>query len=225
MPRVPQKKKKIADKTSPGQWIIIGAIALVVILIAVVVVRSFTAGTTAVEPRARYMANGMFMGNPNAPVKVINYSDFLCVHCYQYFLEQGEALEENYINKDLVYMEFVPFNIFGERSAAAISASYCAAEQNKFWEYHDILFVNQPNAQKGAFSNTNLVKYAGAAGLDTAQFRQCFDSGKYDAKVIESLERGKADGIEGTPSFLINGRFSYRNTLEAIIDEELAKNK
>lgn len=225
MPRTPQKKKKATPKASPGQWIILGSIALVVILIVVVIVRSFASANTDVQIRARYMPNGMFMGNPNAPVKVVNYSDFLCVHCYQYFMEQEKTIEEKYINKNLVYLEFVPFNIFGERSAAAISASYCAAEQNKFWEYHDVLFTNYPNARSGAFSDTNLVKYAGVAGLDTAQFRQCFDSGKYDQKIVESLERGKAEGIEGTPSFIINGRFSYSNTLEAIIEEELAKNK
>jgi protein-disulfide isomerase len=118
-----------------------------------------------------------------------------------------------------VWRDF-PLNFHKEAQKAA-EAGMCAAEQGKFWEFHDKLFENQR-----ALQVDKLKTYAADMGLDTGKFDACLDGGKYEADVKQDLAQGQAAGVTGTPAFFVNGRFlsgaqPYEEFVK-IIEEELA---
>jgi len=98
------------------------------------------------------------------------------------------------------YMAFL-----GDESQWAAEAAECAAEQGKFWDYHDKIFANHKGENQGVYSKDNLKKFAADLQLDTAKFNQCLDSGKYTAKIKQSNDAAAQVGINSTPSVVING--------------------
>lgn len=99
-----------------------------------------------------------------------------------------------------VYRDF-PLTSLHENAEKAAEATECADDQDKFWEYHDLVFANQ-----SAIDVDSLKSYAKQLGLDTDTFNDCLDSGKQEAEVQKDLEDGRAAGVEGTPAFQINGQ-------------------
>ena len=93
----------------------------------------------------------------------------------------------------------------GEESQWAAEASECAADQDKFWEYHDKLFASQNGENQGAFNKDNLKQFAADLKLDTAAFNECLDSGKYTQAVQEQTGVANQLGVRSTPAFIING--------------------
>ncbi len=93
----------------------------------------------------------------------------------------------------------------GEESQWAAEASECAADQDKFWEYHDKLFASQNGENQGAFNKENLKQFAADINLDTATFNECLDSGKYTQAVQEQTGVANQLGVRSTPAFIING--------------------
>lgn len=115
----------------------------------------------------------------------------------------------------------------GPESQWAAEASECAAEQGRFWEYHDLLYARQSGENQGAFSKDNLKRFAEEIGLDTKAFNACLDAGKYAAQVQADTAFAKALGISGTPAFLVNGQpvvgaqpfEAFRSLFEAALEE------
>jgi protein-disulfide isomerase len=159
-------------------------------------------------------------GPAGAPVQIIEFSDFECPFCLRAFPTVRQVLNTYGDKVRLVYRHFPLQNHPNARPAAEASA--CAAEQGRFWEYHDRLFGGP-----GRLSGADLKKHAADLGLDAAQFNACVDSRKYQKDVQTDLEEGEAAGVSGTPAFFINGRpLSGAQPFEAferIIDEELAR--
>ena len=96
-----------------------------------------------------------------------------------------------------------PFH--GENSRRASEAAYCAAEQNTFWQYHDSLFLNQPAHGQQGFSAATLTAIATQLGMDTGAFGTCLSSGKYTKQVDDDYNTANANGVTGTPTFVVNG--------------------
>lgn len=94
----------------------------------------------------------------------------------------------------------------GPESQYAAEASECAAEQDAFWEYHDILFENHSGENQGAFNKDNLKGFAAELGLDTALFDECLDSGRYTETIQADTNLARQIGATSTPAFLINGQ-------------------
>ncbi len=142
------------------------------------------------------------LGNKDAPVTIIEFSDFQCPFCARFFSETFPLLEENYVNTGKVKIVFrdFPLNFHPEAEPAALAAE-CADEQGKFWEYHDLLFKNQD-----ALSAENYKKWAQDLGLDTVAFSDCLDSQKYLDEVKADVEDGVKYGVTGTPAFFVNGQ-------------------
>jgi protein-disulfide isomerase len=113
----------------------------------------------------------------------------------------------------------------GRESRNAAQASECANEQGKFWEYHDFLFANVRGENVGSFRDPNLKAMAEKAGLDTAQFNTCYDSGKFTNTVSQDESLGRNLGVSGTPTIFVNQRqvqASYE-AVKAAIDVALAQ--
>ena len=141
-------------------------------------------------------------GAKNAPVTIIEFSDFQCPFCERFYTQTLPQIENEYIKTGkakLVYRDF-PLS-FHENAQKAAEAGECADEQGKFWVMHDMIFENQ-----ASLSVADLKKYAGRVGLDQAKFDSCLDSSKYAAEVQKDQTDGQAAGVTGTPGFVINGR-------------------
>lgn len=162
-------------------------------------------------------------GDADAPVTIIEFSDFQCPFCGKFFKETLPQLRKDYIETGkakLVFRDFpLDFHQFAQKAA---EAAECAHEQGKFWEMHDMIFDHQD-----ALAVDDLKGYAKQAGLDTTKFGDCLDSGKYESEVKKDLADGSNVGVSGTPAFFINGMaLTGAQPYEAfkqIIDAELAK--
>ena len=161
-------------------------------------------------------------GPASAPVELIEFSDFQCPFCLRAHPTVTQVLSTYGDRIRFVYRNYPLPNHPNARPAA--EAAQCAAEQGKFWAYHDRLFA-EPNK----LADGDLKQVAAALGLDGARFNSCFDSHKYKAHVDADIQAGNEAGVSGTPSFFINGRMvTGAQPFEAfkrVIDEELALKK
>jgi protein-disulfide isomerase len=177
--------------------------------------------TVALEPVREKVADAGFpsQGPSNAPIVMIEFSDFQCPFC-QRAEPTVEQVLKTYGNKiRFVYRHFPLPNHPNARPAAEAAA--CAEEQGRFWQYHKELFGNSSK-----LSNDDLKSYAARAGLDQKRFADCFDGGKLKTRVDADIEEAEAAGVSGTPAFFINGRpldgAQPFSAFKQIIDEELS---
>ncbi len=171
-------------------------------------------------------ANGLAWGPEGAAVVIQDFSDFQCPYCGKHSLETVPQLIARYANNPNVRYEFHPFAFIGPESVDAAAAAFCAADQEKFWPFHDTVFANQNGENLGAFSKDNLRKIAQAAGLDMGAFNKCFDSGEKRRNVNDYLAAGRKLGVQSTPTFYINGQqvlgAQPASQFSALIDQALA---
>lgn len=166
-----------------------------------------------------------YIGNEQAPVRMYEFSDFRCPYCARYNLDTGKKILSKYVDTGKVYLGFVHLAILGEDSVRAALASECAAEQQKFWEYHDLLFAQRQGGQNPDYSSNNLKTLAQQLNLDTNAFSECLDSGRYTSTVLQQTQFANQMGLTSTPSFLINekaiiGAQPYE-VFEGVIEEAL----
>jgi protein-disulfide isomerase len=160
-------------------------------------------------------------GPNNAPVTIVEFSDFECPYCGGLFPTLKEV-EKNYEGKlRIVYRQF-PLNNIHPHAEKAAEASLCAFEQQHFWEFHDSMFGNQKE-----LSIPDLKQRAVNFKLDTAKFNDCIDSGREAAAIQKDIEAGARAGVSGTPAIFINGRFLSGNqpyaTIKNMIEDELQR--
>ena len=142
-------------------------------------------------------------GSESAPVTIIEFGDFQCPKCDQWFQNEKPTIKQDYIDTGKANLYFVDFTFLGDDSLTAANASYCAEEQGKYWEFHSHLYNNQGGINQGWASPSNLKMFASDVGLDVVAFDECFDSGKYDGRVAYNTSVGASHGVEGTPAFFI----------------------
>ena len=143
------------------------------------------------------------LGSKGAPITMIEFGDYQCFYCHQFYNSTEPDIVKNYINTGKVRMVFKDFTIIGQDSVNAAHASHCAQEQGKFWDYHDALYNNWAGENTGWASSDNLLKFAKQVGLDTNMFNQCMTQSKYISVVEGSLANAKDLGLTGTPDFFI----------------------
>ena len=146
-----------------------------------------------------------YKGSPNAPLKVVEYADFLCGACGD-FADTLNTLAPDYIEMGKVQVVFRNFAFLTPESFLAAQAAECALDQgaDKFWKYHDLLFAARGTG-RAAYSNTRLKAYAQEIGLDTAAFDTCLDSGAKAGEVQTDHDQGASQGVTRTPTWFING--------------------
>lgn len=146
------------------------------------------------------------LGNPIAPITIIEFGDYQCHQCYNWFHNTKPAIFENYVDTGRVNFIFVDMAFLGRDSPKAAQASYCAEDQGKYWEYHDLLYLSQePQIDNGWANPERLKAFAFNLGLDMELFENCLDSGKYSKRVQFNIDEAKKHGINGTPGFFIVG--------------------
>lgn len=170
-------------------------------------------------PRTKVAADGFpARGKANAPVTIVEFSDFECPYCARLQAPLRQVLDRYGDQVRLVYRHF-PLDIHPFAPKVA-EASMCAHDQGQFWVMHDALFALQ-----GALDLSQLRRIAGDVGLDAGDFNACLDSNRHAAAVAADLKAGEKAGVNGTPTLFINGRFINGavpyETLVTVIDEEL----
>jgi len=159
-------------------------------------------------------------GATDAPVTIVEFSDFECPFCKQTHPTLKQLLERYPGKVRLAYRDF-PLDSIHPQARRAAEAARCASDQGKFWEYHDVLFTQSPQ-----LTLEDLRRYAGQVGLDITKFDGCLAAGVHKTTVQRDLDEGNRLGITGTPAFFINGRtLTGAQPLEAfarLIDQELA---
>lgn len=202
-----KRRRKKNRQTDTLLWMMGLGTLLVVVAIVYAVISS---NRIEVGDIKVYQQDGLSgLGDPNAPVVIQEFSDFGCGHCGDFALETKELLIEEYVETGKVYLEFhsVGGMLQSFATLQAAEAAYCAGEQGAFWQYHDLVFLNQSTlfSNRAADNTSKLVKIAGILDLDQDQFQRCLLNRVYldQAAADESLARSY--GITGTPGFMING--------------------
>ena len=162
-------------------------------------------------------------GDKDAPVTIVEFSDFQCPYCGKFFTDTLPLIQKNYIDTGKAKLVFQDYPLsFHQFAHKAAEAAECADEQGAFWKYHDKIFQNQQS-----LNLDNLKVWASDLGLNTKKFNTCLDSGAMVSEVQGDMAEGTNLGVSGTPAFLVNGQLiTGAQPFEAfkqIIDAELAK--
>ena len=146
-------------------------------------------------------------GQENAPVTIVEFSDFECPFCGRFYSETLSQIEKEYIDtgKVKLYYRHYPLS-FHPKAVPLALASECANDQGKFWEMHDKIFKATVAGTSSTATDADYTTWAGELGLNTANFESCYTSKKYQSNVDEDFAAGGAVGVSGTPTFYINGR-------------------
>jgi protein-disulfide isomerase len=190
-------------KRNPAVLLLVIAAAIVVIISGIVLLQNQTA-RKPVEVSG-ITGEGTTWGPQNAPVSIIAYSDFGCSHCRNFALDQGKKLRAEYEATDTVRFEYKHFIISPPDTANAANAAECAADQGRFWDYHDLLY-SQQGVSRNPFAKDNLKRYAAQLGLIQQTFNECVDGDTHLDKVYRDSAAGRDAGVQGTPTFFINGK-------------------
>jgi len=150
------------------------------------------------------------LGSPDAKVLIIEFGDYQCPSCRMFWKDIEPRLKKEYIDTGKVKLVFRDFPLMQSHPEALLAAMAvnCAGDQQKYWEYHDKVFREQYNKGDDVIrlKPADLKKWAKDIKLDPAMFDQCLDSEKYKSEVLKDEADGQAAGVQGTPTFFINGR-------------------
>jgi len=141
-------------------------------------------------------------GSANAPVTIVEFSDYECPFCGRHYTDTLPKIISNYVDTGKVKIVFKDFPLdFHPNAQKAAEAAECAGEQGKYWEMHDELFDNKIN-----YGIDNLKQYAKNIGLNSGKFDKCLDSGDMADEVKADLSAGQGYGVSGTPANFVNGK-------------------
>ena len=146
------------------------------------------------------------LGDPSAQVTIVEFGDYQCHQCYNWFHNTKPAISSNYIETGKANLVFVDLAFLGSDSSLAAQASYCAEDQEMYWQYHDLLYTYQESKIDGGWANSERLKaFAFSLGLDMDLFESCLDSEKYSKRVQYNIQQARDHDIRGTPGFFIVG--------------------
>ena len=202
------RREQIRRKEMRSRLFGIGLISIGAILVAILFIYPNFKPVGAIatpETFSRPNAKNNAAGNPEAPIKIDEYSDFQCPYCRVFFEDTEAKLMETFVADGTVYFVYHSFGEFiGSESASSAEAAYCAGDQEKFWEMHDMIFANQRGENAGAFVDRRLIAFAENLGLDMDTFKSCFNGGNYSDLIAQDAKDGLAAGIKATPSFVMS---------------------
>jgi protein-disulfide isomerase len=145
------------------------------------------------------VGNAPFLGSKEAPLTIVEFTDYECPYCRQFHQQTFQDLKKHYIDSGRVrfYSMDLPLDIHRNALLAA-HAGRCAHEQGQFWRMHDQMQANPEHLEAA-----KLVGYAGEIGMDSLAFRRCLDSGKYNEAIQQATREAMSKGARGTPTFVI----------------------
>ena len=200
---IPSKKKRQAELKKKKQqrnnlYIFVGLATVVLIGAAIFLTRPKPIDTAVFGE----LVGVQMDGSAEAPIQIIEYGDFGCHACRGWHNAHiKDQLKAQF--GDQIAFSFRHFPVITPYSPKAAEAGQCAADQGRFWQYHDYIYESTP---EGALQVNQLKQYAEVIALDSEKFAQCLDGGKYTQYVQDDLKAAQKAGARGTPTFLINGQ-------------------
>lgn len=220
------ERNRAQQRRGQFRWLVYISIVAVVVVGLLILSNQ----VTAPEPRSYTNKNGTSLGNPDAPVQLFEVADFQCPVCRSWWNDVEQLIVSEYVDSGQVsftvhivgFLDAVPN---GESTRAA-QAGYCAADQNMYWEFHDVVYANWAGENQGAFRDDRLRAFASSINLDLNAFNSCFDGNEKIAEVDAAQAFALEFGIDAVPSFVVNGQV-YRGLqsfeqLSVILDEAIA---
>ena len=132
------------------------------------------------------------IGEKNAKITILEFGDYQCTFCHKFHQQTLDDIKKTYINTGMVNFTYKDLPVNGAASVLAAEAAFCAEEQNKYWEYHNMLFDNWAGERTGWVTDNSLLNFAKQSNLDINQFTECMKNHKYQQKVIENQEFAKS---------------------------------
>ncbi|HEY9152429.1 MAG TPA: thioredoxin domain-containing protein [Anaerolineales bacterium] len=213
-----REKHRQAEQRNRLIWI--GVIIIGALLVAFFLIYPQIKPITAIQPatfETRPNVNRNSTGDPNAPVKLVEYTDFQCPYCKQYWQDTEPQIINAYVKTGKVFYTVRSSGNFisngankqtngnDTESQDSAMAAYCAADQNKYWEMHDALFTNVLGEADGiSFMPQRLQAIAQNMKLDMNAYNSCFSSQKYLNQVNQDFQNAQAASMQGTPFFVIS---------------------
>lgn len=178
------------------------------------------------EEIAKITTGGMVKGEENAPITIVEFSEYQCPFCKKYVDETYFKIWNEYGDKIHYIFHDYPLD-FHTHAQKLAEVARCAGDQGKYWEMHDLLFEKREEWVDKQDISVNVTSYARNLDLDIDEFLACLDSGKYTQVVKDDFALGQSVGVSGTPTFFINGQMLIGaqpfTNFKAVIDAELAK--
>ncbi len=246
-----ESNEQTFDEPTPNRdrlalkWFAIGSIfGAIVVTGAMLILTAARTPSAATLPRAGDATTGMSLpnaqpfaprveirpqntlGNADARVTIVEYSDFNCGFCRRFYDETLHRILDEYVKSGKARFSYKHYPFLASSSVWKAEAAECAAEQGRFWDYHEVLFTRPITGDDEAAVKRALTAAAEEIRLDAAQFVACLNAGHVRQQVQTDAEEGQRLGVTGTPSFLINGRplvgAQPYEAFKKMIEEELA---
>jgi protein-disulfide isomerase len=174
-------------------------------------------------------AEGYLLGDPNAPVTIMEFADFECPACATWSTVQKADVVQRLIETGQANLRFFDFPLTSihPNTIPAHTAAACAADQGKFWEVHDALFLGQPEWAGNSRPKRFFERYAREAGVDVAAWDTCYESGTHTPRILGNAQEGERLGVRSTPTFIIGPRLvpgvlAY-DRIKALVDSAAAE--
>lgn len=201
------RREEMRRKEQRSRLMGIGLISIGAIFIAFLIIYpNFKPAEAIATPEAvvRPTIDFNAAGNPDAPIRIDEYSDFQCPYCARFYQTTEKELMDTFVTDGTVYFVYNTFGEFiGPESSSSAEAAYCAGDQGKFWEMHDVILSNQKGENQGGFADRRLTDFAKSLNLDMNEFETCFSSNKYKDTIDQDMKDGIAGGVKATPSFVM----------------------
>lgn len=212
------RKKRLEEKRRKTITALLILFAAVVLIAGAAIIPNLLRSRSVVSG-----GEGFTLGNPEAPVKVVNFSSFSCGHCETFSNSVEPILFKNYVETGEVFYRYVNLAFSNDEATQnAGKAAYCAAEQNQFFEFKSYLY--SATREQNGFSTTNLTRIADIVGLETQRFETCLLTNEtLQESLAEDLRFAQSVGVTGTPSFLVNDQLVFSNELLPLVDSLLNK--
>ena len=199
--------------------IIVSVAFVAIVAIVIISFASYQANLLEMHDRDRYMENiiasqqsslvnlengSPLLGSESAPVTIVEFGDYQCEACYLWFHTTRSTLIDNYIETGKAKLVFVDLPFLGRDSPKAAHASYCAEDQEKYWEYHTILYTSQDgHPDSGWADRDRLNSFAFSLDMNMDEFNECMDSSKYKKRVKANYDDAVKNGATQTPTFIL----------------------
>ncbi len=188
--------------------VVVGAV------LVVLATRPAAAPTNALTlPPGVYSADqtsGASLGSKSAPVVIQIYADFQCPACRQLITQGLPRLVADFVTPGVVRLEAQDVDFLGSGAAneslELAAGAYCAAQQNRYWQYHDLVFWNQGRENRGDHSTAFITRVADQAGVDDAAWASCFQRTDIRQPIADRSSSALAQGIDSTPTLIVNGQ-------------------
>jgi protein-disulfide isomerase len=190
--------------------ILTGIIVSIIIISVIAIYSSSYVETENLDTRTfgtiSTVMGSSILGNLSAPITIVEFGDYQCHQCYNWFHNTKFTVFQNYVDTGKANFVFMDLAFLGRDSPKAAQASYCAEDQGKYWEYHNQLYTAQESQIDNGWANPERLKaFAFSLSLDMDSFESCLDSGKYAKRVQYNIAEAKKLGANGTPTFFIIG--------------------